>query len=88
MGIPPNIRLIISLVITCATAVFGVLKVQPEFQGVAWIAAVGSVLAILAAIFTDSPQVTAQKATAKSRGQTMIAIDPPKPPPAEASKPL
>jgi threonine/homoserine efflux transporter RhtA len=72
--LPPNIAHIGYLIVTIAAAVFGVLKVQPEFQTAAWVAAVGAVLAVLGAIFTQTPQMTAQKAAAAKRGMTTIPI--------------
>lgn len=80
MPFPPNIKHVLFLVVTIASAVFGVLKVQPEFQAAAWVGAVASVLAVLGAIFTDSPKTTALKQRALERGLTTIPITEAPPP--------
>jgi len=78
MLLPANISHIIAVIVAIAFSVFTVLKVQPEFQGVAWIGAVAAVLAILKTVFTDTPAVAAQKAAAKRLGVSTIAVDPAK----------
>jgi len=74
MGIHPNVYHWISVAVAIAFSAFAILKVDPAFQGFAAMGAIGTILTLLKSIFTDSPQATALKKRALSRGLTTIPI--------------
>jgi len=79
MKIPPNLWHIVCVIVAASAVIFAALAAQPQFQAVAWIGAVATVLSVLKSVFTDTPAVTAAKAKARSRGAMTVSlpVDPP-----------